>query len=91
MHLYAVKYLKTRRDIAMLLPDNIHPELCVYYNGAIVIEGLKKHNRQSILSLYRHIKATADMSFATFILCLDWLFLINLAEVDESGRVELCI
>ena len=75
----------------MLLPDNIHPELCVYYNGAIVIKSLKEHNNQPILSLYKHIKTTVDMSFPTFILCLDWLFLINVAEVDESGRVELCI
>ncbi|ACV63899.1 conserved hypothetical protein [Desulfofarcimen acetoxidans DSM 771] len=75
----------------MLLPDNIHPELSIYYNGALVIKKLKEQNGQYILSLYENIKTTTDMSFPTFILCLDWLFLINVAEVNESGRVELCI
>lgn len=75
----------------MLLPDNIHPELCVYYNGSLVIKELIDENSQSILSLYSNIKSSADMSFSTFILCLDWLYLIDVAKVNESGRVELCI
>jgi len=28
----------------MLLPDNIHPELSIYYNGYIVLKELKKKN-----------------------------------------------
>lgn len=75
----------------MLLPDNIHPELSVYYNGSFLIKGLKESNSQSILGLYRCVKSSTDMSFSTYILCLDWLYLINVAKVDESGRVELCI
>jgi len=74
----------------MLLPDNIHPELCIYYNGALIIKALQEHVSPSILSLYGDIKSATDMSFSTFILCLDWLYLINIAEVDESGRVKLC-
>ena len=27
----------------MLLPDNIHPELSIYYNGYIVLKELKKN------------------------------------------------
>ena len=75
----------------MLLPDNIHPELCVYYNGAMLFKELKEQNSQPILDLYSRIKITTDISFSTFILSLDWLYLINAAKVDEKGCVELCI
>lgn len=74
----------------MLLPDNIQPELSIYYNGSLVLEELKKEDNQTILLLYNSLKATG-MSFATFLLCLDWLYLIDAAKVDEKGCVSLCI
>lgn len=75
----------------MLLPDNIHPELSIYYNGALVLSELKKQNKQSIINLYQKIRTTCNMSFSTFILCLDWLYLIEVAQINEGGYVELCL
>lgn len=75
----------------MLLPDNIHPELSIYYNGALVLHELQKNNGQSILQLFTNLKAKNDMSFSVFILCLDWLYLIRAAEVNERGNVEICL
>ena len=75
----------------MLLPDNINPELSIYYNGSLVIEALKKENKQPLLYLFDNIKLLTDMSFSTFLLCLDWLYLIDVAYVDEGGCVKLCI
>lgn len=74
----------------MLLPDNIHPELSIYYNGSLVLEELKNKDNQPIINLYIKIKETKEMSFPTFILCLDWLYLIEAAKINEGGRVELC-
>ena len=74
----------------MLLPDNINPELSIYYNGAIIIEALNKKNIQRIMELYQNIKETCDMSFPTFILSLDWLYLINVAQINEREEVILC-
>lgn len=74
----------------MLLPDNIHPELSIYYNGALVLNELKKEDKQSIINIYQKIKTTNNMSFPTFILCLDWLYLIEVAQINEGGYVELC-
>lgn len=74
----------------MLLPDNIHPELSIYYNGSIVLGELKTAAKQSFFDLYQRVKKVNDMSFPTFILSLDWLYLIDLAKVDENGWVELC-
>lgn len=91
MHLYDVKYLRTRRVTIMLLPDNIHPELSIYYNGALVLKELQKNNGQSIVQLFAILKNKTDMSFSVFILCLDWLYLIDAAKVNERGNVELCL
>ena len=74
----------------MLLPDNIHPELSVYYNGSLLLKELKSNSPQSILQLYQRAKNENDMSFMTFMLSLDWLYLIDAAIINESGLVELC-
>lgn len=87
---FDVKYLRTRRDIIMLLPDNIHPELSIYYNGSLVLGELQQNNSQSILQLFSKMKAKTDMSFPTFLLCLDWLYLINVAKINERGDIEIC-
>lgn len=74
----------------MLLPDNIHPELSVYYNGSVVLKELQKLPTQKILDLYRNIKIRHNMSLAIFILCLDWLYLIDVVKLNNAGEVELC-
>lgn len=74
----------------MLLPDNIHPELSIYYNGSIVLKELKIKTKQPVFDLYQRVKNINDMSFLIFMLSLDWLYLIELAKVNENGRVELC-
>ncbi|WP_430937304.1 ABC-three component system middle component 6 [Saccharicrinis sp. 156] len=73
----------------MLLPDNIHPENSIYYNGAIVLQVLQKTNGLDIVNLYQEVKQLKELTFSVFILCLDWLYIANIAKVKE-GRVELC-
>lgn len=75
----------------MLLPDNIHPELSIYYNGAFVLEELKKIDNQSITDLYKNVKSYKDMSFPTFMLCLDWLYLIEAVKMNERGYIQSCL
>ena len=75
----------------MLLPDNIHPELSIYFNGSFILKELYKLNKQPILDLYQKIKDENEMSFPTYILCLDWLYLINAVVVNDRGYVELCL
>lgn len=74
----------------MLLPDNIHPELSVYYNGALVLEELQVNSVLSIMDLYQKTKNKKAMAFSIFVLCLDWLYLIEAAKLNEKGEVELC-
>lgn len=74
----------------MLIPDNIHPENTIYFNGAIVLQVLQKKAKQNLLDLFQEVKSHRNMSFAVFVLCLDWLFLINIAVLNQNGEVELC-
>ncbi len=74
----------------MLLPDNIHPENSIYYNGAFVIESLQKEEKYKILDLFQEVKAKKGMSFSVFILCLDWLYLLEVAKLNSNGEIELC-
>lgn len=74
----------------MLLPDNIHPEHCIYYNGAVVLKELKVNSKQQMIALYQKVKKRNNMSFPNFILSLDWLYLIDVAEIDNKGCVMLC-
>jgi hypothetical protein len=91
MHLFVVRYLRIRRDIIMLLPDNIHPGLSIYYNGSFVLEELKKMDNQTIMDLYQNVKVKNEMSFPAFMLCLDWLYLIEAARMNEKGYIQLCL
>jgi hypothetical protein len=74
----------------MLVPDNIHPEQTIYFNGAFVLKAIQEQRVMDILDLYLQITANREMSMPIFVLCLDWLFLINLVTLDEYGRVDLC-
>lgn len=74
----------------MLLPDNIHPDNSVYFNGAIVLQSLQSKKEQQLLDLYQNVRQTRNISFSLFVLCLDWLYLINAAKLNNHGTVELC-
>lgn len=74
----------------MLLPDNIHPELSIYYNGYVILTELEKKTEQMLLELYYNVKKSNNMSFSVFVLSLDWLYLIQLAQISEKGVVRKC-
>jgi hypothetical protein len=74
----------------MLIPDNIHPEQTVYFNGAFVLKAMQKKRAANLLDLYILARAEKEMSMPLFVLCLDWLFLLNLVILNESGEVILC-
>lgn len=74
----------------MLLPDNIQPENSIYYNGFFVLQELQKQESQNLLDLYQNVKQERNMSFPVFILCLDWLFLLDVAELKNNNEIKLC-
>ena len=74
----------------MLIPDNIHPDMTIYFNGAFVLKEIQKHRVMGMLDLYIQTIAEREMSMPVFVLCLDWLFLLNLVTLNDHGKVELC-
>lgn len=74
----------------MLLPDNIHPENSIYYNGAIVLELIQQHKCIELTELYILVKEKQNISYPILVLCLDWLYLLNVAIVNKKGEVCLC-
>lgn len=74
----------------MLLPDNIHPENSIYYNGAFVLNELQKKTDQDLIELYQNVKQSRNLTFPVFILCLDWLFLLDVAKLNNNNIVQIC-
>jgi len=74
----------------MLLPDNIHPEQSIYYNGAFVLQALREERSMGMFDLYARTQGFRQMTMPVFVLCLDWLYLLNLVRLNEQGGVELC-
>jgi hypothetical protein len=74
----------------MLVPDNIHPDQTIYFNGAFVLKAIQEHRVMDMLDLYIQTTTEREMSMPVFVLCLDWLFLLNLVTLDNYGKVELC-
>ena len=74
----------------MLVPDNIHPEQTIYFNGAFVLKAIQEHHMMDMLDLYIETTSEREMSMPVFVLCLDWLFLLNLVTLNDNGKVELC-
>lgn len=78
----------------MLIPDNIHPEQTIYFNGAFVLQAIQKNQVIEFFDLYetvlKELPTKHKMSMPVFVLCLDWLFLLNLVNFNAQGGVELC-
>lgn len=74
----------------MLVPDNIHPEQTIYFNGAFVLKAIQENHVMDMLDLYIQTTSEIEMSMPVFVLCLDWLFLLNLITLNDYGKVELC-
>lgn len=74
----------------MLIPDCVHPEQTIYFNGAFVLKSLRELKSVSILELYEGTRKIQEMSLATYFLSLDWLYLINAIKISKQGLVEPC-
>jgi len=74
----------------MLIPDNIHPEQTIYFNGAYVLKTVQEYGVIDFLDLYTKTTAIRQMTMPVFVLCLDWLFLLGVVTLNDDGQVELC-
>lgn len=82
--------MKIRKGTKLLIPENVHPDNTIYYNGAFVLNTINKYQKLSLLDLYVYTQKERKMSMPLFILCLDWLFLLNIILINDQGTIELC-
>ena len=76
----------------MLIPHDVLPDDCIYFNATFVIkvlQGQKGEKNVDIADLYCEVRKMRKMSFLLFVLCLDWLFLIGSINV-ENQRIVIC-
>lgn len=90
MRSYGARFSKIRQEVSMLVPDNIHPEQTIYFNGSFVLKAIQENRVMDLLDLYILTKSKKEMSMTVFLLCLDWLFLLDLVTLNNHGKVELC-
>ncbi|MFC5653739.1 ABC-three component system middle component 6 [Paenibacillus solisilvae] len=74
----------------MLLPNEIKPEMSIFYYAALVLKEIRNNNYSDILKLFHSLKEQYDISLKVFSYCLDWLYLIEAVIVDEEGQISLC-
>lgn len=75
----------------MILPDNVRPESSILYLSSFILDSLNSTKEKlSVGSLYDMVKKRHDMSIHEYLLCLDWLFLMDMAQTDKNGAVSLC-
>ncbi len=76
----------------MLLPIGTNPKISTYYCGAMVLNVLKnvKNRKINLMDLYLQLNKEEKMSFSQVILALDWLYLIDVVEMNNEG-VVYCI
>ena len=76
----------------MILPDNIHPENTLYYNGAQILKVLSEyeHPTCNVFELYNSCAKTLNIDIQLYSLSLDWLFLLNLITFNSKGDITIC-
>lgn len=72
----------------MLLPDDVNPRQSAYFGGGLLLQSLRDARRASVYELYGTVKS--EISFPVYVLSLDWLFLLDLVELDGDGWITLC-
>ena len=76
----------------MLLPKDTNPTSTVYYNGALVIQGLReiKDTSTDFFDLYQKLKQKYQLSFQSYVFALDWLYLLGSIRMEGNGKIEKC-
>jgi hypothetical protein len=76
----------------MLLPKDINPTNTVYFNGALALRVLEENKQKKFdfLDLYSNIKKMKEISLQSFVLSLDWLFILGSIKLDSNGKIEKC-
>ena len=74
----------------MIISQDTHPTKNLYYIGFLLIEIIQKYNNNiSSHDLFSELNQKQEISYSMFILSLDWLFLLELVNIDHDD-IKIC-
>jgi len=69
----------------------VDPQESLYYLGGLTLESLRENNNcMRFVDLFLDLNRKKEISISLFALVLDWLFLVEAAEVRDDGMVIIC-
>lgn len=74
----------------MILPVDINPTNSLYFTGGLILEKVESQNSFDFFDLFNKTKESRNISLQSFILALDWLFLVGSIELDNKGKIIKC-
>lgn len=74
-----------------MILNETQPEKSLYVLGAKLIDSLNENTGEfHVTELYEATKDHLRVSFAQFLLAVDWLFLTGAIRPTKDGRLEKC-
>lgn len=77
----------------MILPTHINPNKSLYVIGSRIIEilnGKKIIDTQELHILYTNKYGSEAINFNYFLYALDWLFILELVELNKNSKIKRC-
>jgi len=72
------------------MPVDIDPKDSLYYKGALILKLFKNKRVNEIKLTELALYLREEITINSLILTLDWLFIANIAIIDDEGVVRLC-
>lgn len=75
----------------MIISQDINPDLQIYHSGAQMLNVMKSFPDRNIdlLDLFELLNSQQQISMNSYILTLDWLFLLGAVDQDK-GHIIKC-
>jgi hypothetical protein len=76
----------------MIISKNTHPERDLYYLGAKTIEVMESSKKDEFdyFDLFSDLNQKQKISVNLFSLVLDWLFILQVIQKNNNGRIIRC-
>ena len=76
----------------MIISKNTHPERDLYYLGAKTIEVMDSSEKDEwdYFDLFSGLNQKQKVSVNLFSLVLDWLFILQVIQKSNNGRIKRC-
>lgn len=78
----------------MILSNSIRPQYTIYYLGAKLIQCIREQATTTLdsIDLFDKFKSrlNSKITFVQYMYTLNWLYLLDLIELNENGDIIIC-